>query len=161
MCTVPMSSVFKNSYIYADNAATTQLSVAAYASMTSFLVDEYGNPSQPYAFSRPVKRALHEARESIASCINADPGEIVFTSGGTESDNWAIKGFALRDGMMREIVTSEIEHHAVLDSCKAMSAIGHRVALLPVSRTGVIALDALHEMSLGDGSLVSCMYAKT
>ena len=69
MCTVPMSSVSKNSYIYADNAATTQLSVAAYASMTSFLVDEYGNPSQPYAFSRPVKRALREARESIASCI--------------------------------------------------------------------------------------------
>ena len=159
MCTVPMSSVSKNSYIYADNAATTQLSVMAYASMTSFLVDEYGNPSQPYAFSRPVKRALREARESIASCINADPGEIVFTSGGTESDNWAIKGFALRDDMMREIVTSEIEHHAVLDSCKAMSAIGHRVAVLPVSRTGVIALDALREMSLGDGSLVSCMYA--
>ena len=81
--------------IYADNAATTQMDIAAFEAMKPFLTNEYGNASQLYAFARKPKKALQDARETIASCIGAAPEEIFFTSGGTESDNWAIKGSAL------------------------------------------------------------------
>ncbi len=81
-------------HIYADNAATTKLDNDAFEAMKPYLLEEYGNPSQPYSFSRPVKKALTDSREMIAACINADPDEVFFTSGGTESDNWAIKGIA-------------------------------------------------------------------
>lgn len=81
-------------YIYADNAATTKLDTVAFEAMKPFLLHEYGNPSQLYSFSRIPKRAIREARETIASCIGALPEEIFFTSSGTESDNWAIKGTA-------------------------------------------------------------------
>lgn len=77
--------------IYADNAATTQLDKDAFEAMIPWLLDEYGNASQPYTFARKPKSALSEARKTIAECINALPEEIYFTSGGTESDNWAIK----------------------------------------------------------------------
>lgn len=80
--------------IYADNAATTQLDLKAFEAMKPFLLNIYGNASQPYAFAREPKVAIKEAREVIAHCIGADPEEIYFTSGGTESDNWVIKGSA-------------------------------------------------------------------
>ena len=83
--------------IYADNAATTRLDEDAFEAMKPFLMESYGNPSQSYAFARAPKKALREARETIARCIGADPEEIFFTSGGTESDNWAIKGSAFSD----------------------------------------------------------------
>ncbi|MDE7089399.1 MAG: aminotransferase class V-fold PLP-dependent enzyme, partial [Prevotella sp.] len=76
--------------IYADNAATTQLDKEAYSAMLEILQNEYGNPSQPYSFSRKSKKLIAEAREIIAACINASPNEIHFTSGGTESDNWVL-----------------------------------------------------------------------
>ena len=82
-------------YIYADNAATTQLDSDAFEAMKPYLLEEYGNASQPYSFARMGKKALREARSIIANCINAKPSEIYFTSGGTESDNWAIKGLSL------------------------------------------------------------------
>lgn len=85
--------------VYADNAATTRLSQRAYESMLPFLRDNFGNPSQPYAFSRDARRAIKTAREAVAQHINAEPEEIYFTSGGTESDNWAIKVF--RFGMQQ------------------------------------------------------------
>ena len=78
--------------IYADNAATTQMDVDVFEAMKPYLLHEYGNGSQPYSFARQPKKAIQEARETIASCIGALPEEIYFTSGGTESDNWAIKG---------------------------------------------------------------------
>ena len=81
--------------IYADNAATTKLDPEAFEAMKPFLLKNYGNASQPYSFSRIVKKELKEARHRIAQCINADDDEIFFTSGGTESDNWAIKGLSL------------------------------------------------------------------
>ena len=83
--------------IYADNAATTKLDIDAFEAMKPFLLDEYGNASQPYSFARKPKQALKEARATIAQCINVEPEEISFTSGGTESDNWAIKGTAFSD----------------------------------------------------------------
>ncbi len=84
--------------IYADHAATTRLSDAAFNAMLPWLKEEYGNPSQPYSFSRKPKKAIMQARSIIAACINAQPDEIFITSGGTESDNWAIKGTASARG---------------------------------------------------------------
>ena len=100
-------------FIYADNAATTKLNKEAFNAMIPWLTDEYGNASQPYAFARKPKKALSEARATIASCIGAQPEEIYFTSGGTESDNWAIKGMPRYDDR-RATITSQIEHHAIL-----------------------------------------------
>ena len=83
-------------FIYADNAATTQLDMDAFEAMKPYLLGEYGNASQPYSFARTAKKALKNSRETIAQCIGAQPEEIFFTSGGTESDNWAIKGTVFR-----------------------------------------------------------------
>ena len=91
--------------IYADNAATIKLDIDAFEAMKPFLLDEYGNASQPYSFARKPKQALKEARAIIAQCINAEPEEIYFTSGGTESDNWAIKGFAFSDSVHKAVIT--------------------------------------------------------
>ena len=100
-------------YIYADNAATTKLDEEAFKAMKPFLLDYYGNASQPYSFSMRGRRALKEARIAIASCIGALPEEIFFTSGGSESNNWAIKNFGLQSDL-RTIFTSQVEHHSVL-----------------------------------------------
>lgn len=107
-------------FIYADNAATTKLNKEAFNAMIPWLTDEYGNASQPYAFARKPKKALAESRKIIAKCINALPEEIYFTSGGTESDNWAIKGSASSDPDKRATITSAIEHHALLNACASI-----------------------------------------
>jgi cysteine desulfurase len=144
--------------IYADNAATTKLDMDAFEAMKPYLLEDYGNISQPYAFVRGAKKAVREAREIIASCINANPEEVYFTSGGTESDNWAIKGFSMREKYCCEIITSSIEHHAVLNSCKAVSKLGVTVKYLPVSGEGIVSASALDEV-IGDSTgLVSVMY---
>ena len=124
--------------IYADNAATTKLDRVALEAMIPWLQEEYGNASQPYALSRKPKRALMEAREAIAHCINALPEEIYFTSGGTESYNWVIKESAFSDSEYRATVTSAFEHHAVLHSCTAIERLGYPVAYLQPSHDGVI-----------------------
>ena len=93
--------------VYADNAATTKLDDEAFEAMKPYLLNDYGNASQPYSFSRASKKALKNARQIIAECINAQPEEIYFTSGGTESDNWAIKGTFFLNNKGR-IITSEI-----------------------------------------------------
>ena len=94
--------------VYADNAATTKLDKDAFEAMIPWLTEEYGNPSQPYSFSRSAKNALADARETIAFCINADPDEIFFTSGGTESDNWALKGVAYAFPDKKQIITIRV-----------------------------------------------------
>lgn len=108
-----------NGYIYADNAATTKLDIDAFEAMKPYLLDDFGNASQPYSFSKKPKMALKQARKTIAECIGAEPEEIFFTSGGSESDNWAIKRFAMFATDIRHIVTSNIEHHAVLHSVES------------------------------------------
>lgn len=103
-------------YIYADNAATTHLDEEALEAMLPFFKEEFGNPSGVYSFSRSPKKALAEARQIIANCISASPDEIFFTSGGTEADNWAIKGAALKNrNRGRHLITSAFEHHAVIN----------------------------------------------
>ena len=112
-------------FIYADNAATTKLDMDAFEAMKPYLLDEYGNASQPYTFARKPKKAIADARATIAECIGALPEEIYFTSGGTESDNWVIKSSALSDPEKQATITSAFEHHAVLHSCAAIENLGY------------------------------------
>lgn len=146
-------------FIYADNAATTKLDIDAFEAMKPFLLNEYGNASQPYAFARKPKQALREARAIIAQCINAEPEEIFFTSGGTESDNWAIKGVAFSDSEKHAIITSQIEHHAVLRACEDIEKLGYPVAYLPVTKEGVVTMEALNSVITPNTRLVSIMFA--
>ncbi|MCC8135855.1 MAG: aminotransferase class V-fold PLP-dependent enzyme, partial [Ruminococcus sp.] len=146
-------------YIYADNAATTQLDEAAFEAMKPYLLTEYANASQPYRLARNAKKAIKESREMIAECIGAKPEEIFFTSGGTESDNWAIKGSAFVDTEKRLTITSEIEHHAVLRSCEDIERLGYPVTYLPVDSKGRVQPKTLSER-IGDNTrLVSIMLA--
>lgn len=145
--------------IYADNAATTQLNKVAFEEMVPWLLNEYGNASQPYAFARKPKKALAEARTTIAECINALPEEIFFTSGGTESDNWAIKGSAFSDTEKRATITSAFEHHAVLHSCESIERLGYPVVYLMPTADGIITTEALNGMISNTTRLVSIMFA--
>jgi len=124
--------------IYADNAASTKLDTDAFEAMKPYLLEEYGNPSQPYSFSRSAKAALKQARETVASCINAKPCEIYFTSGGTESDNWAIKSPAFSDTNFRTTIISQIEHPAVINACSTIERLSHPIAYLDSTQDGVI-----------------------
>ena len=145
-------------YIYADNAATTKLDVAAFEAMRPFLLEEYGNASQPYSFSRSVKTALKRSRQMIAECIGAQPDEIYFTSGGTEGDNWAIKGSFFSDNKKKTIITSQIEHHAILNACTAIERLGGcQVIYLPVDTEGSVKPDTLEQLITDDTRLVSVM----
>lgn len=145
--------------IYADNAATTELDIDAFEAMKPYLFDYFGNASQPYSFSRTPKKALKQARETIASCIGASPEEIYFTSGGTEGDNWAIKGTVLAHGDMRATLTSKIEHHAILNACATIERLGYPVAYLPVDKNGVIQPAILQQYISDNTKLISIMLA--
>lgn len=145
--------------IYADNAATTKLDKEAFEAMKPYLLDEYGNASQPYFFGIAAKDAIKEARNTIAGCIGAQPEEIYFTSGGTESDNWAIKGSAFADSEKVATITSQIEHHAVLNACAAVERLGYPVAYLPVNSEGIIEAKALAKIMTMETRLVSIMLA--
>lgn len=143
--------------IYADNAATTKLDDAAFQAMIPWLKEEYGNASQPYSFARNPKKALREARELIAGDINALPEEIYFTSGGTESDNWAIKGSISYANSKGSIITSAIEHHAVLNTCEALSAMGCKIDYLLPDKTGIIKPQTLEDVINNKTQIVSVM----
>lgn len=143
--------------IYADNAATTQLDNDAFEAMKPYLLNEYGNASQPYSFSRSPKAALKNAREVIAECINAEPCEIYFTSGGTESDNWAIKGSAFIDITKRATITSAFEHHAVLRACHSIERMGYPVVYLQPNTSGVVTPESLYLAITPNTRLVSVM----
>lgn len=145
--------------VYADNAATTKLDMNAFEAMKPYLLNEYGNASQPYSFSRTAKVAVKEARTTIAKCIGASPDEIYFTSGGTESDNWAIKGSAFADSAKRATVTSAIEHHAVLHACQAIERLTYPVAYMLPTHKGLITPEILENYITNSTRLVSVMFA--
>mgnify|MGYP000419319513 CR=1 FL=1 len=145
--------------IYADNAATTQMDVDVFEAMKPYLLHEYGNASQPYSFARQPKKAIQEARETIASCIGALPEEIYFTSGGTESDNWAIKGITFRNYDHRATITTAFEHHAVLHACEAIERLGCPVAYMWPDKRGFVSPDSLERYITDETFLVSVMYA--
>ena len=145
--------------IYADNAATTKLDPDAFEAMKPFLLEEYGNASQPYSHSRKPKKALAEARLTIAECINAVPEEIFFTSCGTESDNWAIKGSSYLNREHRATITSAFEHHAVLHACSAIERQGYPVAYISPDKEGIISPVTLERYITDETYLVSVMFA--
>jgi len=125
--------------VYLDNNATTPLHPEALNAMLPFLKEDFGNPSSIHRFGRKARVKLDEAREKVAAAIGADPSEIVFTSGGSESDNLAIKGFAWanRKNGGGHIITSAIEHHAVLDTCKYLENNGYHITYIPVDEYGL------------------------
>ena len=155
-----MAADFSSETIYADNAATTPLDSKALALMVELQGKFFANPSAAYGLSRPLKKILQESREKIAACINAEPHEIIFTSGGTESDNCAIKSVALENLSERpNIITSSVEHKAILNSCAAMKNLGCTVTKLPVDYTGAVSPAALRTKISRRTKIVSVMLA--
>ena len=145
--------------IYADHAATTAMSPVAYEAMLPWLQDKYGNPSTPYSLARDPRKAVAQSREVIAAAIHADPSEIFFTSGGTEADNWALKGTVFQHERGKGIITSAIEHHAILNSCAALERMGYSINMLPVDHEGIVHTDTLRSALTSNTVLVSVMLA--
>ena len=146
--------------IYLDNAATTCMRREAYEKMLPYFTEYYGNPSGAYELATRSWEAMEESREQIATLIGAKKEEIVFTSGGTESDNYALKGYALRHrNKGRHIITSKIEHHGVLNTCKFLENNGYKVTYLDVDEYGMVKLDMLKNAIRTDTILISIMMA--
>lgn len=150
----------KNKVVYLDHAATTPMSNEVYRDMIEACGNIYGNNSSLYSVGRQADQALEVAREKIAKAIGAEPSEIYFTSGGTEADNWAIKGIAKANKMKgNHIITSAIEHPAILESCKALEKEGFRVSYIPVDEKGVVKYAELIKAISPDTVLISIMSA--
>ena len=150
-----------NRKVYADNAATTAVSPQVLEAMLPFYKEVYGNPSSLYALGQEAKRPLEEARATVARCLGAEPREIYFTSCGTESDNWAIKGAAraMKRKGKNHIITSAFEHHAVLHTCQALEKEGFTVTYLDVHEDGIVRPQELEEAITEETGLVTIMYA--
>ena len=147
--------------VYADNAATTPVSPAVLDKMLPYFSERYGNPSSLYSVGREAKKAVEEARETVAACLNAHPSEIFFTSGGSESDNWAIKGaaFAQAKKNKKHIITTKFEHHAVLHAAAALEKEGFCVTYLDVHENGIVRPEEVEAAIRGDTALITIMYA--
>lgn len=147
-------------FIYVDNAATTRLKKEVLEEMIPFLETEYGNPSSIYKFASNSKRAIENAREKIANAFNADAKEIIFTSGASEADNWAIKGIAysMKD-KGNHIITTKIEHHAVLHTTEFLEKNGYEVTYLDVDENGLINLEQLKNAITDKTILISIIFA--
>ena len=147
--------------IYADNAATTSISKPVLDAMTPFLTEQYGNPSSLYRLGQAAKAAVEAARAQVASAVNALPGEIFFTSGGTEADNWAVKGAAalMAKKGKTHIISTKFEHHAVLHTLKALEKEGFSVTWLDVYENGVVRLPDLKAAITENTGLVTVMFA--
>lgn len=147
-------------FVYADNAATTPVSKTVLEAMLPFYTEKYGNPSSLYSVGRDAKKILEEARENIARHLGALPNEIFFTSGGSEADNWAIKGIAYELGKKgkKHIITSKFEHHAVLHTVQALAKDGFEVTYLDVYENGIVKPEDVENAIREDTALVTIMY---
>ena len=148
-------------FVYADNAATTSVSKAALDAMIPYLTENYGNPSSLYAFGQKAAEALQQARETVAACINAEPREITFTSGGSEADNQAIVSAArlgARKGK-KHLISTQFEHHAVLHTLSKLEKEGFEVTLLDPHSDGVIRVEDVEAAIRPDTALVTIMFA--
>lgn len=148
--------------IYMDNGATTKMRREVVEAMLPFMTSEYGNPSANYEFAGRAKKAIEKARQDIAGTINCEPEEIYFTSGGTESDNWAIKAKGLPHGKSRNkshVITSAIEHHAIINACHYIEQQGASVSYIKTNSTGVVDLIELEDVIRPETSLISVMAA--
>ena len=145
--------------IYLDNAATTKIADAVKAEMEPYLCENYGNASTSYDIGVEAKKAIEKAREIIADTLHAKPSEIYFTSGGSESDNWAIKGIAGNNKKKgRHIITSNIEHHAVLNSCEYLENLGYQVTYLKTDPYGVVSPETVRAEIRPDTTLITIMF---
>jgi cysteine desulfurase len=146
--------------IYMDCNATTPCDKRVVEAMIPYFGDEFGNPSSLYRSARTAKKAVEKARADVAALLGCAPEEIFFTSGGTEADNWAIKGaaFHLRD-KGKHIITSGIEHHAVLNTCKSLEKAGYEITYLPVDKYGIVDIEELKKSIRKDTVLITIMYA--
>jgi cysteine desulfurase len=147
--------------IYLDHNATTPLHPDVVDRMTAVLRDEFGNPSSVHHFGQRTKALLDDARAAVAALVGAEASDVVFTSGGTESDNFAIRGVAeaMSASNRRHLVATGIEHEAVLNTVKALARRGWRTTLLPVDQSGVVSPDALRAAIADDTAIVSIMHA--
>lgn len=147
--------------VYADNSATTNISDEVFEAMLPYLKDQYGNASSIYKLGRDAQKAIEESRAKVAKALNADPKEIFFTSCGTESDNWAIRGVCekLKAKGKNHIVTSVFEHHAILHTCQYMERQGYEVTYIPVSDKGLINPEDIRNAITDKTAIVSIMYA--
>ena len=143
--------------IYLDNAASTQIHDDVLEAMLPYLKEQYGNPSSIHRYGRLANKAIEKARKQIAVLINADPSEILFTSGGTESNNTALYGIAAKKPRS-QIITSSIEHDAILEPCKKLAKDGFDVIYLPVDNHGVVNLSILKNSLSDNICLVSVMF---
>ena len=148
-------------FVYADNAATTPVTPAVLEAMTPWLMENYGNPSSIYSIGRAARTAVEKARRQVAAALNAEPGEIYFTSCGTEADNWALKGSMRRWTAKgkKHLITAAFEHHAILHSAKALEKEGFEVTYLPVTPEGLVDPAELEKAIREDTALVSIMLA--
>lgn len=145
---------------YFDYAATTPMDPEVLAVMIPQLENNFGNPSSVYSYGREARKAIDEAREKVAQALGADPKEIYFTSGGTESDNWAILGAAsARKKQGNHIITTSVEHHAVLHTCKYLEKNGYEVTYLPVDEYGLVDPKDVESHIKDDTILISVMFA--
>jgi cysteine desulfurase len=146
--------------IYFDHSATTRVAPEVLEAMRPFFTESYGNSSSIHSFGREAKTALEDARKKVAKVLNADPAEIVFTSGGTESDNMAIKGVAMYKGKSKgHVITTAIEHHAILEPCEHLKRFGFEVTHIPVSPDGLVDPGAIEQAVRNDTVLMSVMTA--
>ena len=144
--------------IYVDNAATTRLAPTVLEAMLPYYIENFGNPSTLYTPGRLARKAVEKARKDIAVLLAANPEEIFFTAGGTESDNWAIKGIAYAKRQQgNHIITTAIEHHAVLNSCHVLETEGFRVTYLPVDGMGRVSIQDVRRAICKDTILISVM----
>lgn len=149
-----------NRHIYLDHAATTPIHPEVLEAMMPYLTTEYANPSTLYTFGRDARAAVETARANVAALIGAQPGEIYFTSGATESDNWAVIGTAMtNEAKGKHIITSEIEHHAVLETCEFLGKRGYEITVLPVDKYGLIDPEDVGKVITGETILISVMHS--
>lgn len=146
--------------IYMDNAATTRVTEPVFEAMRPYFCEIFGNPSSVHAFGREARKAVEQARRQVAAALGAQAGEIYFTGSGTEADNWALRGAAYaQKARGRHIITTQIEHHAVLHAAEQLEKEGFEVTYLPVDGDGVVSLEALEKALRPDTTLVSIMAA--
>lgn len=146
--------------VYLDNAATTALSPRVLEAMLPYFTQHYGNPSSVHAFGREAKQGLDKARDQVAKALHCDPSEVIFTGCGTESDNTVLLGVAQRYGDKgKHIITTNVEHHAILHTCEYLEKQGYSVTYLPVDQDGLVTAEQVAAAIRPDTILVSIMFA--